>query len=54
MKCPSCKTEIREDVSFKKKGWKHYKIYTFFCPMCELRREIIIDISKENYNQEIN
>jgi len=53
MNCPECKTTIKENVSLKKGFFKLIKVYTYFCPLCNFRKEVLIKISKENYSAEI-
>lgn len=54
MICPLCKTDtLKENVSLRKGFLKLQKIFTYFCPMCDFRKEVIIKISKENYDTEV-
>jgi len=54
MICPNCNSEIRENISLRKGYFfNHKKVYTIFCFNCDLKKEIVIKISKENYNTEL-
>ena len=55
MKCPfpSCNEELKENISLRKNLLGMKKVYTYFCVLCNFRKEIIIKISKENYDAEV-
>ena len=54
MICPLCnKDTFKENVSLKKGIIKLQKVFTYFCPMCDLRKEFVIEISRENYDSEV-
>lgn len=50
---PSCKTELKENITLKKGLFGLKKVYTSFCPLCDFRKSVIFKISKENYNAEV-
>ena len=54
MNCPNCKNQtLRENISLKKGFLSLKKIFTYFCFNCDFRKEVIIKISRENYNTEV-
>lgn len=49
MDCPKCKKQVAESITYKKKFWCYYKVYTFFCGCCDFEKIKEIKISKESY-----
>lgn len=51
MLCPECENpvELKENISLKKGILKRFKVFTYFCPLCDFERVKEISISVDEY-----
>jgi len=49
MNCLKCNKNLIEVITFKKKLFSYYKVYTLFCVGCEFEKVKEIKISKDDY-----
>jgi hypothetical protein len=49
MNCLKCSIPLKEVITYKKSLFSYYKVYTSFCLNCDFNKKVVIQITKEEY-----